>query len=280
MGIKEDVFRLITAAIPRKYLYKVGKRLLDRASGDNNDNMLINGEKNLLNTILSSYKGKQVTFFDIGANVGMWTIMFLVVAERNRTNKLNGHCFEPSRYTFNKLQENLKANSSASCIVPHNIAVSCDQKSLLLYINREGAGTNSVYERQGFVNISQESVSATTIDIFCEKNQITTIDFLKIDVEGHELNVLKGARKMLEIKKIKYIQFEYGGCWIDSHTLLLDVFTCFSEFGYKIGKILPGGLEIYDKYSSRLDTFQMANFLAYLPEKEGLFRKHSLCWDT
>jgi len=52
-------------------------------------------------------------------------------------------------------------------------------------------------------------------------NNIETIDFLKIDTEGYELNVLKGFDDYLE--NIKIIQFEYGGTFIDNDTKLIDV---------------------------------------------------------
>jgi len=76
---------------------------------------------------------------------------------------------------------------------------------------------------------------------------------------------VKGAKAMLQRGAIDYIQFEYGGCWIDSRILFLDMYDLLTSCGYVIGKILSKGIEFYDKYDQRLETFQMANFLACKP---------------
>jgi FkbM family methyltransferase len=278
MHIKQIVWGLLESVIPRKMLFIVGKRMADDASGNNNDDMRKNGELHILKTIIAAHTRPEFTFFDVGANVGLWTKSFFSLYEVKSQKKINGHCFEPSGFTFKRLQEALKADPRTSNVEMHNVALSNSSTTLTLFINQEGAGSNSVYERQGFKNISKEIVEAKTIDAFCEQNKITQIDFIKIDVEGHEIQVLQGAQRMLQLKRIDYIQFEYGGTWIDSHTFLLDMYKYLMDFGYKVGKILPRGLETYDQYDSRLDTFQLANFLAYLPEKERQFKRYHPCW--
>ncbi len=65
-------------------------------------------------------------------------------------------------------------------------------------------------------------IQITTIEIYCNKNKITHIDYLKIDTEGYDYNVIKGCGEMLS--KIKYIQFED---WDE-------------ETNYKILSLLPG----------------------------------------
>lgn len=57
-----------------------------------------------------------------------------------------------------------------------------------------------------------------------------TIDFLKIDVEGYEFNVIKGFKTLLQ--NIKIIQFEYGGCWKDANIKLIDVINYLKKYGF------------------------------------------------
>src|SRR6185503_14354274 len=57
---------------------------------------------------------------------------------------------------------------------------------------------------------SHESIQVLTIDAFCDREEIYHIHFLKLDVEGHELSVLNGAKRMLDSGKISIIQFEFG----------------------------------------------------------------------
>ena len=58
----------------------------------------------------------------------------------------------------------------------------------------------------------------STLDLFCEREAIPNIDFLKIDTEGNELDVLEGAKKLLSGGKIKIIQFEFGECDVFSQS--------------------------------------------------------------
>ena len=83
-----------------------------------------------------------------------------------------------------------------------------------LYINDDGSGTNSLYKRRlEGLDISYnkiEQIKIITLDAYVLENDISHIDFLKIDIEGHELAVIHGAEAMLKRKAIDYIQFEYG----------------------------------------------------------------------
>ena len=109
--------------------------------------------------------------------------------------------------------------------------------------------------------MKRETIFIDTIDIYCAEQNINRIDFLKIDVEGHEFEVLRGASKMLRANKIKIIQFEYGGSYLDAHVFLKDIFRYFENFNnYKFFKILPNSLEYIANYNQQLDNFQYSNF--------------------
>ena len=69
----------------------------------------------------------------------------------------------------------------------------------------------------------EEQVSLIRFDEYW-KNQDQLIDYVKIDVEGHELDVLEGFGEL--INKIKLIQFEFGGCNI------IDTELFFQDFWY------------------------------------------------
>jgi hypothetical protein len=88
------------------------------------------------------------------------------------------------------------------------------------------------------------------------------IDFLKVDVEGHELEVFKGTKEMLGKGAIKYIQFEYGGCNIDARMLLKDLFNFFLPYHYTLYKIYPHELRHVPRYDQRLENFQYQNWVA------------------
>ncbi|MFX0203713.1 MAG: FkbM family methyltransferase, partial [Candidatus Hodarchaeota archaeon] len=234
----------------------------------------------LLRGILDSSPKEALKFtvFDVGAHIGQWTIFLLNLAqERGIADKITIHCFEPSSFTFSQLRKLLLKHRYGGRICAVNSGMGNAEERRKLYICHNGAGTNSLYKRrlEGH-NISydkSEIVQITTVDAYCYKNNISHVDFMKIDVEGHEQAVVQGAKNMLKQHAIDYIQFEYGGCWIDSRKLLIDMYDFLTSFGYVIGKIMPRGIEFYEKYDQRLENFQMANFLACLPRQTDRFKR-------
>jgi len=179
------------------------KKLLDITLGVNNDDMKSNGELFLLQRILKQLNnGQQFIAFDIGANVGLWTISLLDIAsELGIMERVKIHCFEPSQFTFSKLQHNISQNKWGNRVTLINAGMGSKKGNKELYLIEEGAGTNSLYKRRlenlGISFNRTEIVKITIIDDYCIKNNITHVNFVKIDVEGHELEVMKGAMMMI-----------------------------------------------------------------------------------
>ena len=270
--LKSIFLGAIDIFLNRKQVIRLSKAMLNRALGDNNGNMETNGEFFLLRQILCSQRDsedKNFIVFDVGANVGEWTTSLLDIAKGLR-GEGHVHCFEPAPATFSKLQSAMARDRPREKVLCVNAGLSDSDGTMELYINEEKSGVNSFYNRRleglGISYDERETVQVTTADNYCRENNISHIDFLKVDVEGHELAVMRGAIGMLKKQAIDYIQFEYGGCWIDSRILFLDMYDFLTSFGYIIGKIMPQGIEFYDKYDQRLETFQMANFLACKPD--------------
>ena len=86
------------------------------------------------------------------------------------------------------------------------------------------------------------SVDSSYAQMMNEKNGIRHIDFLKIDVEGQELDVLKGLSDMIHYERIDMIQFELNEYGINKGVTLSD-FKDFSGEGYIVGKIYPFGVD-------------------------------------
>lgn len=270
--LKSIFLGAIDIFLNRKQVIRLSKAMLNRALGDNNGNMETNGEFFLLRQILCSQRDsedKNFIVFDVGANVGEWTTSLLDIAKGLR-GEGHVHCFEPAPATFSKLQSAMARDRPREKVLCVNAGLSDSDGTMELYIIEENSGTNSLYNRRleglGISYGRHETVQVTTADNYCREKDISHIDFLKVDVEGHELAVMRGAIGMLKKQAIDYIQFEYGGCWIDSRILFLDMYDFLTSFGYIIGKIMPQGIEFYDKYDQRLETFQMANFLACKPD--------------
>jgi hypothetical protein len=83
---------------------------------------------------------------------------------------------------------------------------------------------------------------------------------LKMDVEGHELDVLKGAEYTL--RTIDVVQFEFGGCNIDTRTYFQDYFYFFRNAGFSLFRLGPKGLENIPKYTEIDESFTTTNYYA------------------
>jgi hypothetical protein len=95
----------------------------------------------------------------------------------------------------------------------------------------------------------------------CEKQKIEYIHFLKINVEDHEMEFLKGAKNMLTENRIDFIQFEFGGCNIDSRRYFQDFWYFFKD-KYRIYSIVKDGLFEIKNYKEECELFVTTNFLA------------------
>ncbi|MHA3098249.1 FkbM family methyltransferase [Acinetobacter brisouii] len=87
------------------------------------------------------------------------------------------------------------------------------------------------------------------------------MDFIKIDIEGHELKAFEGFECYMDSSFIDYIQFEYGGVNLDSHTSLMEIYNFFKKRGFSIAKLMPNGLLIRD-YQPWMDNFMYSNYVA------------------
>ncbi|BCS55957.1 hypothetical protein GSbR_13200 [Geobacter sp. SVR] len=116
--------------------------------------------------------------------------------------------------------------------------------------------------QNGLQEPRQGIVSATTLDAYCLTKQIKRINFLKIDTEGSELDVLKGSHQLLQHGHIDYIQFKYGGTYKDAGITLGEVYTLLESYRYGIFRITPEGLEYLPVFGPHQETYAFSNFLA------------------
>lgn len=205
------------------------------------------------------------TIFDVGANVGKYCKCLVELAPKNK--KIQLHCFEPSKKTFEKLASASLSNTFIQ-ISYNNFGLSDVAESKELYSSSDTATIASLYNTKDklgkFKEEYKEEIVLKTIDDYCEQGQISHIDFLKIDVEGHEISTLKGATKMIAAKAISYIQFEFGDCNIASKTYMRDFFDLLPQ--YNIYRILPNGMRHIKNYSEDIEIFATSNFLAVLKQ--------------
>lgn len=245
-AIAEKILRLLSKSY---FVYKAAQKIVSFRNNENNPQFESNGEDAFLRAHASASK----VIFDVGANVGNWTKL--------------AHAYNPQAhiYAFEPFPE---AFAELSAIAPvrtvhcFNMALGNTLGTKDLFTFSESSAFNSLYRRELGFEVSTISVAVTTIDAFCDQHGIDTIDFLKIDVEGAELAVLQGAQGMIAQRRIRVIQFEYGGTYIDAHVFLQDVFAFFANTQYQIYKLFPTHAVPVSQYDPNLENFQYANYAA------------------
>ena len=225
------------------------------------DDVKNSGEEYILNYVKQYLKtlNEPIIIFDIGANIGGYTQLVLDIF---KDIDFRIFSFEPSTETFNKLKKNLPKTNK---IELYNMGLGDQNTKMTLLYNKDYSGMSSLYDRRlddcGLSLDHKEKVKLIKLDDFCDNKMINKIDFLKIDTEGHELKVLEGAKEIIDKDAVKFIQFEFGGCNIDSKTYFQDFYRFLNE-KYKIYRIIKNGLYHIDRYSGFLELFHTTNFLA------------------
>lgn len=140
--------------------------------------------------------------FDVGANVGQSTRQYV-----NWFPQSQIYCFEPISSTFIELKRNVKSFSNVHCF-KLALGSSKGQKdmyggncSLMYSINPRVNGMSHA-------NSKIESVEIDTLDEFCHRQEIIKISFLKIDTEGYDFEVLRGAKEILSRQMLDILQVE------------------------------------------------------------------------
>jgi hypothetical protein len=123
--------------------------------------------------------------------------------------------------------------------------------------------TYSLHSRESVFKPGDKSLTVKSIrlDEYMKKNNIEEVYFAKLDIEGHELFALRGASESLKQGKIKYIQFEYGACNIDSRTYLKDFYDLIKDLNYEVAKLLPSSIEVVEQYDRLRENFYDSNWL-------------------
>lgn len=197
---------------------------------------------------------------DVGANIGQFAI-----AAADRLKPARIYSFEPSRRTFEGLQAAIQRAALQDIVDPQPYALSDREAQAVLYSSHHGAPTASLYNLRNppvaFKPEFSETVMTTTLDRFCADHDIQEIGYLKIDVEGHELSVLRGAARMLAQKRIRFVQFEFGEANIDSRTFMRDFFELLGPT-FEFYRIVSNGLRKVTAYHPNLEVFATINYLA------------------
>ena len=222
----------------------------------------LSGEKWLIENVVKKL-GKDLLIFDVGANIGEYSKSLI----DGGVSVKQIFAFEPHPKTFDILKQNTK---QMGALIPVQAALSDHQAEMMLFDRADQEGSphaslsETIFSEVHAIGYTQRKVRVDTIDMFCAGNDIKAIDFLKIDVEGFELNVLQGSRGMIGKNNVRMIQFEFTQLNSTVGIFFKQIYDILSS-KYHIYRLLPHGLEKIEKYNpTTCEIFGYQNFAAIL----------------
>ena len=177
---------------------------------------------------LQRYIRKGDVCLDIGANIGNHSIYYAKICHASKI-----FAFEPVQSTFATLQKNIKINHLENCIEARNFGLSDRMKSAsIVHFDEKNIGSTQLSENNGG-DLKLASLDDMTFSC--------NIDFVKIDVEGMEYDLLRGAKQFFaKHKPVVFIEI-----W-DKH--FEKVNSLLQEYGYRVFEKRPADNYIYRQH--------------------------------
>jgi len=172
--------------------------------------------------------------FDVGGNVGIMSLFFAKQASKGHV-----HSFEPTYYAIEKFKRNLQLNPELyKRITLKQSFVSSEsslKSDLVAYSSWPVVQTEEItHSIHCGVAKNTENVPCTSLDDYAAREGINKVDLIKIDTDGHELNVLKGAKQILKNFRPKII-FEIGIYIMEEYNILFkDYDELFQKHHYAL----------------------------------------------
>lgn len=175
---------------------------------------------------------------DIGANVGVWS---LLAVERHPDVQV--HAFEPVPALAERLRRHVALNGlRADAIVTNVTAVAAENGVAPFFVNHtSNTGASSLYHRPA--ESDEIAVPVVTLDAYAERAGLDRIDVLKVDVEGAEIAVFTGARRILSGGDAPAVFFEMDARLCGkAGTTPAEVKRLLIDYGYGIFRCRGGAL--------------------------------------
>lgn len=182
------------------------------------------------------------TIFDVGANIGQSCTAFALAAPDARI-----HAFEPILSTYDVLAANI---ATVPAISAYNLAMGAAAGEIVMTATAYSTNNRVVADRPGARNLTR--VAVTTGDDFCREHGVSAVSYLKIDTEGHDLDVLRGFAGTLP--RIDFVQVEAS---MNPHNELHTPFRALEDMLRAAGFML---FQMYDQaFQNRLPVLRRCN---------------------
>ena len=212
------------------------------------------GDDQALHLLARRASDRTPVVFDVGANIGSYALQVL----EHLHQRVELHAFEPSAAAFARLSQNLAGASNVHLV---RAGIGAAAGGGTLFSSVPGSVLASTFVNPFDKDAVGESITLVSIDDYCAEHRIDRIDLLKLDLEGGELDALRGASKLLERGAIDLIQFEFGQPSMGARTYFMDLFQLLAPH-FELYRVLPHGLARLAGYHETLEVFMSTNYVA------------------
>ena len=211
----------------------------------------IDKEPDTIDWINNFDKKKNIIFWDIGANIGVYSIYASIIHK----NKIRIFAFEPSSSNLRVLSRNIYLNKLVKKISINTLPLS-NKKNQFLEMKElkfeEGLSLNTFgekfnFEGKKFDTGNSYKILGTTIDFLIERKIMQIPDYIKIDVDGIEHLILQGGKNTLKNKKIKSVLVEVNEKFNEQK---IKVNQLMNSFGFKlVRKLIEKKIPVSKQFS-------------------------------
>jgi len=140
---------------------------------------------------------------DVGANKGDFAAKFLSHYPLAKVS-----CFEPTSKTFAELAKRFQGSPNVQTF---NMGISSSAGTVEFEVSDHSV-TNRIVDQESALsaNAKTETVVLAALDEFVEEQKVNSVGYLKIDTEGHELDVLAGAKNLISTNRVEFVELELG----------------------------------------------------------------------
>ena len=217
------------------------------------------GERSFLQRLLRRHH--EPVCFDVGANRGLYAAMILEINPGSRL-----HCFEPHPRNFDALTQRL---GSAANVVLNNCGCGDEPGTLALFDYADADGSShaslhrEVIERLHGARAVEHRVPVVCLDDYVREHGIRSIDLLKIDTEGHEFAVLRGAADTLRAGMVDCVHIEFNEMNAVSGVFFKQFYDLLSP-SYTMYRLLPTSMLEIKRYTPLYhEVFAFQNIVAF-----------------
>jgi FkbM family methyltransferase len=223
-----------------------------------------NGEAGVLETL----RGDNLNMvLDVGANHGDWTERLLRYHPRARV-----HLFEIAPPTYEQLSRNLATTANVT-LHPFGLGSQPGRIPFHYYPGQDMLSSATWHVHAGPSQVLSGEVRRG--DVWARTTGIEKIDYLKVDVEGMELDVIRSFGELIEHAAIRFIQFEHHG----GRSMLYEFYETLGASRYKIGKIYSRYVDFRD-YGLEMEDGIGPNYLAVRSDETAAVRRLHAGWPT